>query len=257
MERSNIDGRPIVVGKTATLRGVEYHRSMSAVLKDGDIIKSEIIEKKGSQMTSTWYAKYNNYEGKEWLSSCDIDGEVWEEEEGSDLGARCWHTPSDFASDHIMYVRGNDRVRNINGWDHCKKHVHPHAYSLNVRVNTSMPPQNERANNEKKKAKKEEKDDEWEAKEKARKQDMEKQAKAREKAEKDQAYYNPKIMSQAKALAVLGMTEQNTKGEVRKAYLTLAKENHPDKTNGDNEKAVRFREIQEAWDSLCAIFNWN
>jgi hypothetical protein len=256
MERSNIDGRPIVVGKTATLRGVEYHRSMSAVLKDGDIIVSSINHDKHSQWHTTgnpkvseWYAKYNNYEGKEWLFACDKDGKEIDGE-GSDLGARLWHTPSDFASDHMAYMKPN-RVRNINGWDHCKKHVYPHAYSLNVRVVGDMPPPPPKA----KKAK--ECDAEWEAKEKARKQDMEKQAKERERAEKDQARYNPNIMSRTKALVVLGMTDQNTKGEIRKAYLTLARDNHPDKTNGDKDKAVRFREVQEAWDSLCAIYGWN
>jgi hypothetical protein len=251
-------GKPIVVGKTATLRGVEYHRSMSAVLKDGDIIVSafNVSASVAGTKHNIWYAKYNNYEGKEWLSACDIDGvEDGGECDVSHLGSRIWHTPSDFASDHVAYYRGNDRVRNINGWDHCKKHVYPHAYSLNVRVVGDVPPPPPKEKKAKKA--KEEKDDEWEAKEKARKEEMEKQAKAREKAEKDQAYYNPKVMPLAKALASLGMTEQNTKGEVRKAYLNLARDNHPDKTNGDKDKAVRFREVQEAWDSLCAIYGWN
>lgn len=239
MERSNINGRPVVVGKTASLRGVLYHRSMSAVLKDGDIIVSSfgIYE---------WYAKYNNYDGKEWLEGCDAEGDIIECD-----GAGIWHSPSDFASDHVAYIKP-DRVRNINGWDHCKKMVYPHYYSLNVRVTGDMPPPPPKE----KKAKKA-KDDEWEAKEKARKQEMERERAERERAEKDQARYNPKLMTQAKALAVLGLTEQNTKGEVRKAYLTLARENHPDKTNGDKDKAVRFREVQEAWDSLCAIYGWN
>jgi hypothetical protein len=229
---------------------------MSAVLKDGDIIESCHKTFFGSETTGTsniWYAKYNNYEGKEWLEGCDIEGNIIVG--GMPCkGAGVWHSPSDFASTHIHHYKSG-RVRNINGWDHCKKSVYPHLYSLNVRVVGDVPPPPPKEKKAKKA--KEEKDDEWEAKEKARKEEMEKQAKAREKAEKDQAYYNPKVMPLAKALASLGMTEQNTKGEVRKAYLNLARDNHPDKTNGDKDKAVRFREVQEAWDSLCAIYGWN
>lgn len=248
MEQRKNYGRPIVVGKTATLRGVLYHRSMSAVLNDGDIIESCI--NCPAEELSQWYAKYNNYDGKEWLEGCDADGNIIECD-----GAGIWFSPSDFASDHMAYCKP-DRVRNINGWDHCKKMVYPHLYSLNVRVIGDVPNAPKMPKRTiPKKAK--DCDAEWEAKEKARKQEMEKQAKERERAEKDQARYNPKMMPLKRALAVLGMTEQNTKGEVRKAYILLAKENHPDKTNGDPVLAGKFREAQEAWESLCAIYGWN
>jgi len=253
MERSNIYGRPIVAGKTASLRGVLYHRSMSAILKDGDIIKSDINGGGDKETPSVWYAKYNNYEGKEWLEGCDEDGDILK----FCYGAGIWHSPSDFASDH-MECKKPDRVRNINGWDHCKKHVYPHAYSLNVRVAGDVPPPPPKEKKAKKaKEAKEEKDDEWEAEEAIRRAKEVEDKKERYRAEKDQARFNAKIMSQEKALVVMGMTEQNTRGEIRKAYLTLARDNHPDKTNGDKDKAVRFREVQEAWDSLCAIYGWN
>lgn len=46
---------------------------------------------------------------------------------------------------------------------------------------------------------------------------------------------------------ILGLNENASDAEIKKAYRTLAKEHHPDKTQGDD---TRFKEIAEAYDIL-------
>lgn len=49
---------------------------------------------------------------------------------------------------------------------------------------------------------------------------------------------------------VLGVTKSATSDEIKKAYRKLAKDLHPDKTQGDNKLEERFKEVSEAYDVL-------
>ncbi len=49
---------------------------------------------------------------------------------------------------------------------------------------------------------------------------------------------------------ILGVSKNASKDEIRKAYLALAKKNHPDKTGGDKEAEERLKEINAAYDVL-------
>ena len=46
---------------------------------------------------------------------------------------------------------------------------------------------------------------------------------------------------------ILGVTTASSESDIKKAYRKLAKENHPDKVNGNEEK---FKEIADAYDTL-------
>lgn len=49
---------------------------------------------------------------------------------------------------------------------------------------------------------------------------------------------------------VLGVTRQSTPEEVTKAYRRLAKQYHPDRNPGDEEAAVRYREVDDAYSTI-------
>ena len=53
------------------------------------------------------------------------------------------------------------------------------------------------------------------------------------------------------AYAVLGLSPEATKTQIRKAYRRLAKLYHPDVNAGDTEKAEQFKEVQRAYESLA------
>jgi DnaJ-class molecular chaperone len=50
--------------------------------------------------------------------------------------------------------------------------------------------------------------------------------------------------------AELGLSGGASADEIKKAFRTIAKENHPDKNNGDITKAEKFRRASEAWEVL-------
>lgn len=49
---------------------------------------------------------------------------------------------------------------------------------------------------------------------------------------------------------ILGVNKKATKDEIKKAYRSLAKKYHPDKTNGDKVLEEKFKEISEAYEVL-------
>ncbi len=49
---------------------------------------------------------------------------------------------------------------------------------------------------------------------------------------------------------ILGVKENATEQEIKKAYRKLAREHHPDATAGDKKSEERFKEISEAYDTL-------
>jgi len=49
---------------------------------------------------------------------------------------------------------------------------------------------------------------------------------------------------------ILGVSQDASSAEIKKAYVKLARENHPDKTSGDKVAAERFKEISTAYDVL-------
>lgn len=49
---------------------------------------------------------------------------------------------------------------------------------------------------------------------------------------------------------ILGVTEEASDAEIKKAYRKLAKANHPDKNPDDKEAESRFKDIAEAYDTL-------
>lgn len=49
---------------------------------------------------------------------------------------------------------------------------------------------------------------------------------------------------------ILGVNREATENEIKKNYYQLAKEYHPDRTNGDTHKNEKFLEIQEAYAHL-------
>ncbi|MHC4860079.1 MAG: molecular chaperone DnaJ [Planctomycetota bacterium] len=57
-------------------------------------------------------------------------------------------------------------------------------------------------------------------------------------------------MSQKDYYTVLGVAEDASQAEIKKAYRGLAKRFHPDKNRGDSEAEKRFKEIQGAYDVL-------
>ncbi len=50
--------------------------------------------------------------------------------------------------------------------------------------------------------------------------------------------------------ATLGVSDEATPGEIKKAYRRLAKKYHPDTTGGDKAKEAKFKEISSAYDVL-------
>lgn len=52
---------------------------------------------------------------------------------------------------------------------------------------------------------------------------------------------------QKKYYEILGVKPNSTNAEIKKAYRKLAKEHHPDRNQGDNGAADRFKEVAEAY----------
>jgi molecular chaperone DnaJ len=50
--------------------------------------------------------------------------------------------------------------------------------------------------------------------------------------------------------SVLGVSRKAGADEIKKAYRKLAREYHPDRNQGDKESEARFKEVQEAYDTL-------
>ncbi|MBN2587948.1 MAG: DnaJ domain-containing protein, partial [Candidatus Fermentibacteraceae bacterium] len=50
--------------------------------------------------------------------------------------------------------------------------------------------------------------------------------------------------------SVLGMDENASQDELKKAYRKLAKKYHPDANPGDSKAEERFKEVSEAYDIL-------
>jgi molecular chaperone DnaJ len=50
--------------------------------------------------------------------------------------------------------------------------------------------------------------------------------------------------------SVLGVSRKATADEIKKAYRKLAREYHPDRNQGDKQSEERFKEVQEAYDTL-------
>lgn len=49
---------------------------------------------------------------------------------------------------------------------------------------------------------------------------------------------------------VLGITKSATEAEIKKAYKKLAIEHHPDRNKGNKRSEERFKEINEAYQTL-------
>ena len=57
-------------------------------------------------------------------------------------------------------------------------------------------------------------------------------------------------MQQKDYYKALGVSEQASEAEIKKAYRSLAKEYHPDRRPGDAQAEARFKEISEAYEVL-------
>src|ERR671922_1386875 len=50
--------------------------------------------------------------------------------------------------------------------------------------------------------------------------------------------------------SVLGVSRNATADEIKRAYRKLARKYHPDRNQGDKKSEERFKEVQEAYDTL-------
>src|SRR5438034_6381499 len=49
---------------------------------------------------------------------------------------------------------------------------------------------------------------------------------------------------------VLGVSRTATADEIKRAYRKLARQHHPDRNPGDKQAEAKFKEVQEAFDTL-------
>ena len=57
-------------------------------------------------------------------------------------------------------------------------------------------------------------------------------------------------MAPSDLYSVLGVSREATADEIKRAYRKLARKYHPDRNQGDKESEERFKEVQEAYDTL-------
>ena len=57
-------------------------------------------------------------------------------------------------------------------------------------------------------------------------------------------------MAPSDLYSVLGVSREATADEIKRAYSKLARKYHPDRNQGDKESEERFKEVQEAYDTL-------
>jgi molecular chaperone DnaJ len=57
-------------------------------------------------------------------------------------------------------------------------------------------------------------------------------------------------MAERDLYSVLGVSRKASADEIKKAYRSLARKYHPDRNPGDKESEERFKEVQEAYDTL-------
>lgn len=50
--------------------------------------------------------------------------------------------------------------------------------------------------------------------------------------------------------SVLGVSKTATEADIKKAYRKLAMKHHPDKNKGDKSSEKKFKEINEAYETL-------
>ena len=61
---------------------------------------------------------------------------------------------------------------------------------------------------------------------------------------------SPRRMSKRDYYEVLGVSKTATEVELKSAFRKLAMQYHPDRNPGDNEAEVKFKEINEAYQTL-------
>lgn len=67
---------------------------------------------------------------------------------------------------------------------------------------------------------------------------------------KQQRTYSLGLRKQRNHYESLGISPGSTQGEVKSAYYKLSKVYHPDKNQGNEEYAKKFRDISEAYEVL-------